>query len=124
VPVHIRLSTGANFAARGALDKKEPRFQLDAVAGNAKASISMLQQVVANDEAELASFQTEVSATFGSSFSSLNSMSSAVATIKGWAGASRGVTVNVDGAISGITLVDDSDSDSVINLLADHVQIS
>jgi hypothetical protein len=117
-------SIGANIAARGALDKKELRYQLNAVAGDAKATVASLQQAIVNDEAAFATFQTEVSATFGSSFSSVNTVSSAVATIEGWAGASWGVTVNVNGAISGITLVDGSDSDSVINLLADHVQIS
>jgi hypothetical protein len=65
-----------------------------------------------------------VSTTSGPNFSSVKNVSSAVATLDGYAAASWGVTVNVDGAISGIQLVDWSESNSVINLRADHVQIS
>jgi hypothetical protein len=117
-------SIGSQLAARDVLDKKELRYQLDAVAGNAKASIATLQQVVADDEASLALYKTSVSSSFGDVNASIDTVQETVTTLQGYAAASWSVTVNVNGAISGITLIDGSDTDSVINLAADHVQIS
>jgi hypothetical protein len=111
-------------AARAWVDKKELRTQLFAMAGNAKAQIEILQQTMVDEQAAFAQHQAEVSATFGPNFSSVNTVSSAVATLDGYAASSWSVSVDVDGAISGIELLDGSDSDSVINLLASHVQIS
>jgi hypothetical protein len=114
----------ANQAARTWLDKKQLRSELFAQAGDAKASIAELRSVMADDEAAFAEFQTTVSATFGPDFSSVETVSEAFAGVNGVLAASWGVTVNVDGAISGIKLLSEGQGTSVINLLADHVQVS
>ncbi|MGY3605662.1 MULTISPECIES: host specificity factor TipJ family phage tail protein [unclassified Bradyrhizobium] len=110
--------------ARNWLDKKEVRTQLAARSDAASAEINEVRTVAVGTEAALASFETEVSATFGPAFSSVNTVSQAVATLDGYAAASWSVMLNVNGAISGIQLVDGSDSESVINLLASNVKIS
>jgi hypothetical protein len=114
----------ANQAARAWLDKKQLRSELFAQAGDAKASIAELRSVMADDEAAFAEFQTTVSATFGPDFSSVDTVSEAFAGVNGVLAASWGVTVNVDGAISGIKLLSEGQGTSVINFLADHVQVS
>jgi hypothetical protein len=111
------------LAARGVIDKREVRYELDAVAGDAKASILELKQVVADDQAALALFRTEVSATFGPAFSSVKTVSQAVATLDGYAAASWSVTLNANGAISGIGLVNGGAGMSDFVMAADHVQI-
>jgi hypothetical protein len=111
------------LAARGVLDKREVRYELDAVAGNAKASIATLQQVVADDQAALALFQQDVSATFGPAFSSVQTVSQAVATLDGYAAASWSVKVNVNNAVAGLQLVNGGAGMSDFVMAADHVQI-
>jgi len=55
----------ANQDARNWLDKKEVRSQLNAQAGNAKAEIATLQQAMVDEQTAFATYQTEVSASFG-----------------------------------------------------------
>ncbi|MGJ4893785.1 host specificity factor TipJ family phage tail protein [Bradyrhizobium oligotrophicum] len=114
----------SNQDARNWVDKKQIRTQLFAMAGDAKAQIEILQQAMVDQDLAFASYQAEVSATFGPAFSSASTVSSAVAELDGYAAASWAVTVNVNGAISGIRLVNGSNSGSVLNFLADRVQIS
>ncbi|WP_454629518.1 host specificity factor TipJ family phage tail protein [Bradyrhizobium cenepequi] len=109
---------------RNWLDKKAVRSQIAARSDAAEASIEEVRLVAVDTEAALASFEQEVSATFGPAFSSVNTVTQAVATLDGYAAASWSVMLNVNGAISGIQLIDGSDSDSVINLLASNVKIS
>jgi hypothetical protein len=106
------------------LDKKQQRSELDAVAGNAKASIAELQTVVVDNQTAFAEFQTEVSATFGPAFSSVSTVTSAVATLDGYAAASWGVTIDVDGNVSGLELVDGSDSVSAFTVTVDKFQVA
>jgi hypothetical protein len=114
----------SNQDARNWLDKKQVRTQLAARADAAEAAITEVQTVAVDTQAALASFETTVSATFGTLSAAVTTNSTAIATLDGYAAASWSVTLNVNGAISGIRLVDGSDSASVINLQADHVQIS
>jgi hypothetical protein len=101
----LLASLDANQAARVWLDKKQLRSEVFAQAGDAKASIAELRSVMADEEAAFAEFKTTGTATFGPSFSSVDTVSEAVASLNGIAAASWGVKVNVDGAISGIKLL-------------------
>lgn len=117
-------SIAQNIDSRNFLDKKQQRSELHAVAGNAAADILELQTVVADNELAFAEFSTEVSATFGPSFSSVNTVSAAVAQLDGYAAASWSVTIDVNGNISGIQLVDASDSVSSLIIAADKIQFA
>jgi hypothetical protein len=83
-----------------------------------------LQQAMVDAQKALAQFQQTVSAAFGPDFAFVTTVSQSLATLDGITAASWGVTVNVDGAISGIKLLSEGEGTSVLNLLADHVLIS
>lgn len=117
-------STAANQDARNWFDKKEVRGQLDAVAGSANASIATIQQAMANDETAFANFQTQVNATFGPSFSSVSTVSSAVATLNGYAAAQWSVTVDVNGNVAGINLINGGSGTSAFIVNVDKFQIT
>ena len=70
-----------------------------------------------------AEFQTNVSATFGPAFSSVSTVSDAVATLDGYAAAAWSVTVTANGAVAGIELVNGGAGTSAFVMAADHVQI-
>ena len=93
------------IAARTDINKKEVRNQLFATAGGAKALIEQLSVVVADNELAFAEFSTEVSATFGPAFSSVNTVSSAVATLDGYAAAQYAVKLDVNGYWIGYNLI-------------------
>lgn len=114
----------ANARAQTWLDQKSLRSDLDSVAGNAKAEIAVIQETMANDEQAFADFQTTVNATFGPSFSQVNTVSAAVSTLDGYAAASWGVTVDVNGNVGGIELVNGSDSVPTFTVTVDKFQIS
>jgi hypothetical protein len=114
----------ANQAATGWLDKKQLRSELFAQAGDAKASIAELRSVMVDEQTAFAEFQGTVSATFGSAFSSVSTVSDAVATLNGYAAASWGVDVDSDGNISGIKLISASDGTSAFKVLANNFQVS
>lgn len=112
------------IASRTSIDKKEVRTQLFATAGNAKALVEQLSTVVADNELAFAEFSTEVSATFGPAFSSVNTVSQAVATLDGYAAASYGVTLTVDGYATGFQLVNAGDGVSSTTFLSTNFQIA
>lgn len=91
--------------ARTGIDKKELRTQLYATAGNAKALVEQLSIVVADNQLAFAQFSMEVSATFGPSFSSVHTVSEAVATLDGYASSRYGVTLDVNGYATGFELI-------------------
>lgn len=91
--------------ARTGIDKKELRTQLYATAGTAKALVEQLSLVVADNELAFAQFSMEVSATFGPSFSSVHTVSEAVATLDGYASSRYGVTLDVNGYATGFELI-------------------
>lgn len=122
--INLIAALAANQDARNWLDKKELRSQLDATAGNAKASIEEIRAVMVDDQIAFANYQATVSATFGPAFSEVSTVSAAVATLDGYAAASWGVTLDVNGHIAGIQLVDASDSVSAFIVTADKIQFA
>jgi len=114
----------ANQAARAWLDKKQLRSELFAQAGDAKASISELRSVMADDEAAFAEFQTTVSATFGPDFSSVDTVSKAFAGVNGVLAAAWSVTVNVNNHVAGIQLINGGQKNSAFIVTADTFQVA
>jgi hypothetical protein len=105
------------------LNKAKVRHDLFAVAGDAQARISTLETTLVGDEIAFAEFQTEVSATFGPAFSSVSTVSDAVATLEGYAAASYAVTLNVNGYATGFELVNGGSGVSSFTVVADKFQI-
>ncbi|SFM00729.1 Putative phage tail protein [Bradyrhizobium sp. NFR13] len=112
------------IAARTDINKKEVRTQLFATAGNAKALIEQLSVVVADQALAFASFSTEVSATFGPDFSSVNTVSEAVATLDGFAASQYAVTLDVNGYGIGFNLFNGGPSTSAAIWTVDKFQIA
>src|SRR5262249_26195318 len=83
----LLAALSADQAARAWLDKKQLRSELFAQAGDAKASIADLRSVMVDQQTAFAQFQTTVSATFGDAFSTVNTVTSAVASLNGIAAA-------------------------------------
>jgi Putative phage tail protein len=110
--------------ARTGIDKKELRTQLQATAGNAKALVEQLSLVVADNELAFAQFQTTVSATFGPSFSTVNTVSEAVATLDGYAATRYSVTLDVNGYATGFTLINAGNGVSSTTFLTTNFQIA
>lgn len=104
------------------IDKKEVRSQLYATAGEASAEIATLQQAMVDADTAFAAYQVEVSATFGPNFSSVATVSAAVATLDGYAAAQWAVTTNVDGHISGINLINGGSGLSEFTIEADKIK--
>lgn len=122
--INTIASLAANAMTTAWLDKKEIRSQLDATAGNAKAEILELQTVQVNDQVAFAEFQTTVSATFGSTFSSVNTVSDAVAQIDGYAASSFGLTLDTNGFVIGYQLVNGGPGADEFVITADKFQIA
>jgi hypothetical protein len=120
----LLASISADQASRAWLDKRQLRSELFAQAGDAKASIVELQSAMVDQQTAFAEFQTTVSATFGPAFSLVQTVSSAVAQLNGYAAASWGVSIDVDGNIAGIELVDGTDSQSLFRVLAANFQVA
>ena len=120
----LLASISAGVASRTWLDKKQLRSELFAQAGDAKASIAELQTVVVDQQTAFAEFSTEVSATFGDAFSTVKTVTSAVAQLDGYAAASWGVSIDVNGNVAGIELVNGTDAELSFRVLADHFQVA
>ena len=120
----LLAALGSDAAARTWLDKRQLRSELFAQAGDAKASITELRSVMVDQQTAFAEFQTEVSATFGDAFSSVKTVTSAVAQLDGYAAASWGVSIDVNGNIAGIELVNGTDAHSTFRVLADNFQVA
>lgn len=117
-------SIAANQDARGFNDKKQIRSQLMATNGAALAAITSLQSVVASDETAFATYQTTVSATFGTAFSTVNTVSSAVATLNGYAAAQYAITLDVNGYAIGFNLLNGGSGISAATFVVDKFQIA
>ena len=113
--MHMRPFLAVNIFARTPM--------LDSGSGNAKASIAQLQSVMVNEQTAFAEFQTIVSATFGPAFSSVSTVSDAVATLDGYTAAQYAVTLNVNGYATGFNLVNGGPGTSTFVVAADHFQI-
>jgi hypothetical protein len=120
----LLAALNASQAARAWLDKKSLRSELFAQAGDAKASIAELRSVMAGEQAAFAQFQTTVSATFGDEFSTVNTVTSAVAQLNGFAAASWSVTVNVNNHVAGIQLINGGQKNSAFIVTADTFQVA
>jgi hypothetical protein len=112
------------IAARTDINKKEVRGQLFATAGNAKALIEELSTVVADNELAFAEFSTEVSATFGPDFSSVSTVSSAVATLDGYAASQYGVKLDVNGYWIGYNLINGGPGADSTTFVTSNFQIA
>jgi hypothetical protein len=122
--IQLLSSLSSDAAAQAWLDKRQLRSELFAQAGDAKASIATLQQVMVDQQTAFANFETTVSATFGPVFSSVSTVSQAVSTLNGYAAASWGVTVDVNGNVSGIQLINASDAESQFRVVADKFMVA
>lgn len=113
----------ANLAARDVIDKKELRSQLSARSEDALAQIDDVRIVAVDTQTAFASFETTATATWGSTTAFVTNSASAIATLDGYAAASWGVTLNVDGYISGIELLNGGSGISSFTVVADKFQV-
>lgn len=113
----------ANLSARGWNDKTEIRTQYSARFGYALASIEEVRIVAVDTSEAFASFSTTASATWGSLTAFVSESASAIATLNGYAAASYGVTLNVDGYISGIQAINGGPGLSAFIVVADKFQV-
>ncbi|MFH0299830.1 phage tail protein [Bradyrhizobium sp. 31Argb] len=109
----------ANVAATGWLDKRELRSELSATAGGANAKIAILQQAMVDANQAFANFQTEVTADFGEVHASVTEQASAIATLNGQAAAQWAVTVDVNGNVVGINLINGGSGTSEFSVVVD-----
>lgn len=116
-------STIANQATRSWMDKKQVRYQLDATAGNAKASIEELRTVVVSNQDAFAAYQVTVSASFDDVNASVTTNASAIATLDGYAAAQYSVTLDVNGYASGFNLINGGPGYSSFTVKADKFAI-
>jgi hypothetical protein len=96
---------------------------LRAVASQAFAEVSTLATVVADNEVAFASYQTTVTAQFGSLEASVATNSAAIATQEGIVNAMYSLTLNVNGYISGFTSINDGATSSFV-VQADHFVVA
>lgn len=122
----INLIAGAlaNLAATGWLDKREIRSELSATAGGANAKIAVLQQAMADATTAFANFQIDVSADFEDVHSSVTEQASAIATLNGQAAAQWAVTVDVNGNVIGINLINGGAGTSEFSVVADKFRVA
>jgi hypothetical protein len=115
------------ISSRGAetwTDIKSVRSQLFATAGTAHAEIEEVRTVAVDTQTAFASYQLEVSATFGPSFSTVSTVSQAVATLDGYAAAAYAVTLDVNGYATGFALVNGGSGVSSFTITVDKFQIA
>ena len=117
-------AVSSNLAARDVLDKKELRSELVAQAGGAKAAIAELQQVVVDDQEAFATYQTEVSASFGNVNAAITTNATAIATLNGYAAASYALTLDVNHYVTGYQLVNGGPGASAFTVIADIFQVA
>jgi hypothetical protein len=114
----------AQINARTWDDKRQLRSQLDATAGQALAEISDVRTVAVDTQTALADFTTTVNATFGPSFSTVSTVSDAVATLDGYAAASWSVTLDVNNFVTGIQLVNGGEGVDSFTVTTDKFQVA
>jgi hypothetical protein len=104
--VEQRMATVVStMGQRNWVDQKEVRTQLNATAETASASITHLEEVMVDADTALASSIDTVEASVGENSAAITVNATAIATINGWAAASYGVTLNVNGYATGFNLV-------------------
>jgi hypothetical protein len=104
--VEQRLSTvTATMGQRNWLDQKEVRYQLSARSDAAFAEISRVENVAVDADIAMAEVIEGVDAKFGPTYSSVYTVSMAVASIEGWGAAQYSVTLDVNGYATGFELI-------------------
>lgn len=116
-------SIASDVAARAPLNMQQVRSQLAARSEDALAQIDDVRTVAVTTEAAFASFSTTATATWGSTTAFVENSATAIATLDGYAAASWGVSVGVDGVITGSIRIDGGASWSAVTIRADKFQI-
>ncbi|WP_375782940.1 host specificity factor TipJ family phage tail protein [Bradyrhizobium sp. Pha-3] len=116
-------ATAANQDARNWLDKKSIKSEMSARVGAAFAQIATVQTVAVNAQQAVADLSTSVTAEFGDVNASITEQSTAIAQLNGYAAAAWSLTLNVNGYVTGIQLVNGGSGVSAFTVLADKFQI-
>jgi len=128
VPLKQAVDTVAAFVAnqdaRNWIDQARIRTQIQARSDAAHAEIVTVQTVAADTAAAFADYQVTVSATFGSINSTITTQSTAIATLNGYAAASYGVTLDVNGYAIGFGLINGGGGISSATFTVDKFKIA
>lgn len=122
--INLIASLVGNVNARTWNDKKTLTSEISATFETASAAITSVETVAVDTKTALADFTTTVNATFGPSFSTVTTVTDAVATLDGYAAASFGVTLDVNGFASGFQLVNGGSGVSSATFIQDKFQIA
>lgn len=122
--VNLIASLVGNVNARTWNDKKTLTSELAATSGAALAAITTVETVATDTQTALADFTTTVNATFGPSFSTVTTVTDAVATLNGYAAASYAITLDVNGYASGFELVNGGSGVTSATFIQDKFQIA
>jgi hypothetical protein len=123
--VEQRLATAqSKIAAQDYEEFKSVRSQLNARSGQAEANITELQSVMVSSDTALASQINSVNAKFGPDFSSVDTVSQAVATLNGYAAAQYSITLDVNGYATGFELINGGPGTSATTFVTDKFQIA
>lgn len=114
----------ANQDSGNWIDKSLVRSQMIALSNEASAEIDEVRQVAVDTNTAFASFQTEVSATFGPNFSTVSTVSDAIATIDGMTASRYAINLNSNGHAIGFELIDGSGGFGSATFVVDQFQIS
>lgn len=110
--------------SRSQIDKKEIRTQLEARSANALARIEEVRLVAVDAEAAVASLETTVEAQFDDVNATVTEHSAAIATLDGYAAGTWGVSIDVNGNVTGIVLANDSENFSVFSVTANNFRVA
>ncbi|MEY9262052.1 hypothetical protein AB7M45_007801 [Bradyrhizobium elkanii] len=113
----------ANLTSRNWLDTKTIRSEMSARVGAAFAEIAIVQTVAVDAQQAVADLETSVTAQFGDVNATISEQATAIATVEGYAAAAWSLTLNVNGYISGIQLVNGGSGTSAFTVVADKFQI-
>ncbi|MCA6098873.1 phage tail protein [Bradyrhizobium australafricanum] len=113
----------ANQDARNWLDKQTIRTQLTSRSDAAFAGIDEVRTVATDTQVAFASFQTTVTAQFGTVNASITTNSTAIATLNGYAAAQYSVTLNVNGYATGFNLLNGGSGTSAFIVVSDKFQV-
>ncbi|MET0721029.1 MAG: phage tail protein, partial [Tardiphaga sp.] len=123
--VEQRLSTVVSTnGQRNWLDQKEVRSQLTSRSEAAFAEISRVEFVATDPEGAVAQSIEAVDAKFGPDFSSVHTVSTAVATLDGFAASQYSVTLDVNGYATGYELINGGPGTSSTTFVTDKFLIA
>jgi Putative phage tail protein len=116
-------SLASNDMATNWLDKQRSSTEISASVGPAVARVSTLEIAQVNASAAFASYQTEVSAQFGTTNANVSTNSTAIATLNDYAAAQYSVTLNVNGYATGFELINGGSGTSAFTVVSDKFQV-